>query len=446
MTKWKNIGLTLGLLASASQSALAGGLYTNGVPPAGGSQYPLTLPLTGSETFPADTNLSGGQAPQSEAISVGQLTQAGNAYRTGDNLLVGGDASTNLFQRGTTGASVTTTATYGGPDRWFYWSGTGTAMTVSRSTTASDVPAGYSAAFKMARTASQTGVVQMCMAQVVESQYAVKTQGQTVELDFQAYDGANFSAANQNITAYVVTGTGTDEGSAKMAFGLNAGGGGSTSWTGQANATAAVIGIGPVSTAGRYAAVANIPATATEIGVALCWTPVGTAGAADYVAFTGIQLKTSQALASYANASVGYVAGAAGAPQLSLYVRKEPEVEAVGQYRYYYQLTEGTPINIVANCSATSTTVALCLVQYPVPMRAVPTVAYTTGFATPTTTAGSTLGACSALATSTVVASSALSTYVLPVTCTATTVPAAGSATFLYSNGGSGAIKVSADL
>ena len=72
---------------------------------------------------------------------VGGAPQAGNVYApasllgnygatlTGnnpENWLIGGDATTNLFQRATTGSSVTTTLTYGGPDRWAYWSGTNT--------------------------------------------------------------------------------------------------------------------------------------------------------------------------------------------------------------------------------------------------------------------------------------------------------------------------------
>jgi hypothetical protein len=79
-----------------------------------------------------------------------------------ENALIGGDSTTNLWQRATTGSSVTTTATYGGPDRWTYWSGTNTAMTVSRTTTAGDLPASltYKSGFKMARTAAQTGVVE----------------------------------------------------------------------------------------------------------------------------------------------------------------------------------------------------------------------------------------------------------------------------------------------
>ena len=135
--------------------AWAGGYYTNGMPPAGGTQYPGTVPLTGNETLGADTNLSGGQAPQSESISTGLLEQYGNALPDNTNFLIGGDAGTNLWQRGTTGASVTTTATYGGPDRWFYWSGTNTAVTVSRTNTAGDIASPYQYGFKMQRTAAQ---------------------------------------------------------------------------------------------------------------------------------------------------------------------------------------------------------------------------------------------------------------------------------------------------
>src|ERR1700685_2854114 len=159
-------------------------------------------------------------------------TQAGN---NPENWLIGGDATTNLFQRGTTGSSVTTTITYGGPDRWAYWSGTSTAMTVSQDTTAAELRPGYKAAFKMARTSGQTGVVQMCMMQEVESVNSYGFQGSTAEVDFEAITGANFSAASGNMTVYYITGTGTDQGVSTAAFNLNAGGGGSSLWTGAVN-------------------------------------------------------------------------------------------------------------------------------------------------------------------------------------------------------------------
>ena len=45
--------------------------------------------------------------------------------------------------------------------------------------------------------------------------------------------------------------------------------------------------------------------TATEIGVALCFTPVGTASTNDYIAFAGIQLVRNSSLASDASATAG---------------------------------------------------------------------------------------------------------------------------------------------
>lgn len=435
------LATAMGLSASA---ALAAGYFTNGVPPAGGTQYPSTVPLTGAETLPADTNLPSGANPASEAISTNLLSQFTQGGPNPVNMLIGGDAGTNLFQRATTGASVTTAVTYGGPDRWAYWSGTGTAMTVSRDTTAGDLPVAYQAAFKMARTSGQTGVVQMCMAQEIATSVATMAQGQTVELDFHAFTGANWSAAAPgNMTAYVVTGTGTDEGMAKLAFGLNAGGGGSSGWTGQANATAAVTTLGAVSTAGRYVAVANIPAAATEIGVALCYTPVGTAGTNDYVAFAGIQLKRSTGLAAQVSATLGYNATAI---QASSFQRRLPGDEQELQQQYYYQITEVTGPSAIAMCRSHSVTIADCFIQFPVTMRAIPTMTYAAGFATETTAAGGTLGNCSAIATSATVAALTAASSGILVQCTATTVPAAGSAGVLYNNGGTGSIKASAEL
>lgn len=396
---------------------------------------------------------SGNPGVPSAYPSTLQLAGYGNSLPSKANVLIGGDATTNLFQRATTGSSVTTTVTYGGPDRWAYWSGANTAMTVSRDSTAADLSTGYQYAFKMARTSGQTGVVQMCMLQEIESANSYQFAGQTAELDFHAVTGANFSAANSNMTAYIITGTGTDQGVAgsnSVAAGLNSGGGGSGSWTGQANATAAVINLGGTSVAGRYAAVATIPSTATEIAVALCYTPVGTAGTNDYVAFSGIQLVRNAALASKASATAGYsCTDNVSNTQIncSSFDRSRNNTqEALLQQRYYWQLSEITGPAAIANCRSHSVTVAECQVYFPVAMRVAPTMTYAAGFATETTTAGGTLGACSAVATATTVASTAPSTQGVQVACTATTVPAAGSANILWHNGGSGAIKASAEL
>lgn len=302
-----------------------------------------------------------------------------------ENALIGGDATTNLFQRATTGSSITSTVTYGGPDRWAYWSGLNTAMTVSRDSTAADLPAtAFKYAFKMARTSGQTGVVQVCMMQEVESVNSYQFQGQTAELDFHAVTGATFSPTSGNIQAYIITGTGTDDGvagGASGAFGLNAGGGGSVGWAGQVNWLATIpAGVGTNS---RYTVAAPIPAAATEIGVALCFTPVGTAGANDYVAFSGIQLTRNSALTSLVSGNASGTGTYVGANdrRAKSFSRRGIQTETELQQRYYWQWAEtaSSTADSPFLCSAQSTTVAICKAVTHVTLRAAPTIACTIG-------------------------------------------------------------------
>src|SRR5665213_2212278 len=150
------------LCAAMILPASAAGLFTNGVPPAGGTQYPTTIPLTGIETLPADTNLTSGLNPASEAITTQQMASyTGSQLTSWRNGLIGGDFGTNLWQRGSTSASITTALLYG-PDRWWGLSGTGTAFTIIKETGAADITTGYAASARVQRTASQTGVIPVC--------------------------------------------------------------------------------------------------------------------------------------------------------------------------------------------------------------------------------------------------------------------------------------------
>jgi hypothetical protein len=386
--------------------------------------------------------VNGQPSAQSQFASAVTLIGYGTSVASKLNVLIGGDAGTNLFQRATTGSSVTTTITYGGPDRWAYWSGTATAMTVSRDTTAADLPsAAYQAAFKMARTSGQTGVIPLCMVQEVETVNAVMFQGTTAELDFYATAGANFSAASNALTAYIITGTGTDEGVSKMAFQFNAGGGGSSTWAGQATTVADVATISTNPT--RFAAIGVIPAGTTEIAAMFCYTPVGTAGTNDYVALSGIQLTRNAALTSLA---AGTTAIDCNTINCNSFDRRLNGLEASLQYRYFYKLTETAAINPVGPCAAIDTTHTNCWIATPAVMRIAPIGTYVAGFASPTSTTQATLGACSALATAVTVTSAVTATTGALVTCTATTIPAAGIASFLYSNGGSGTMSFSREL
>ena len=329
-----------------------------------------------------------------------------------DNFLIGGDAGQNLWQRGTTGPSTTTTYLYNA-DAWFGWSGTSTAFTVSRDSTAAALPTGATYDFKVQRTASQTGVVQTCQSQVVRSLQSTYLAGHTVEFDFNLYTGANFSATS--INAYITYGTGTDEGAQKLAYGLNAGGGGGSGWTAQTNATAGLLSGLTTSTAYRVASVAAIPATATEVAVSVCFTPVGTAGTTDAIYLSNLELRKADYLANFANATSAYsvnltsgnitvapvlatqpgnalfVTTAAQNATIPAFSRRQDTVEAALQYGRFYLIPEAATA-VQQSTAGVAPTTTTCVVQFPLPVPM---------WKTPTLLGTSTINAYAALAATT---------------------------------------------
>lgn len=425
--KISKVLLLAGALALAgTMAAEAAGFF--GFPQAGSVNN--TLPPTGNETIPMDTNLTQGLNPATEVMTLNQLSGATSSFSdTWRNKLIGGDFGTNLWQRGTTSASITTAITYTA-DRWWGLSGTGTAFTVIKQTAAADVPLGASASARVQRTAAQTGVLATCVGQALTTANSIAMQGKTVEFSFFAKAGANFSAANSLVTITISTGTGVDGSAANQSTG---------SWTGFANAVAQSTTIN--TSWEQYSAVAAIPSTAQQVGVKICYTPVGTAGANDWFEFANAQLDiNSGAVAKSAPAATDFnysIARFEGRPS---------PVEATLQQAYYYELDESASIYIVAPCAAIDITHTNCIVQLPTTMRVAPTMTYANGFASPTSTTQATLGACTTLASAATVASTAPSLNQVLVNCTAATIPAAGVASFLYSNGGTGKIKASAEL
>lgn len=323
----------------------------------------------------------------------------------------------NVAQRGTTTvSSITTTATYL-QDRWAAVSGTATSASISNSTSSPTLPAGFSNAVSVQRTAAQTGVVNTCLVQEIPSADTIPLQGQPVTLSFYLAAGANLSSASSAVVAQVTTGTGSDEGLATWLTGLT----GAASAIPVANRT-----ITATTVYQRFAVTGTIPLTATEMVVNICFTPVGTAGTTDAIFVTGVQLERGTVATNYEF--------------------KSPQLELSKAQRYFWQLLETAAVTPVAPCMNSSVTVASCLVQFPVTMRTVPTMTFVNGFATETTAAGGTLGACTTLAASALVASTAANNMNALVSCTAGTVPAAGTAGKLFSNAGSGRIRASAEF
>lgn len=404
-------------------TASAGGFFTNGLPPAGGTQYPTTIPLTGNETIPADTNLPSGLAPQSESLTVTQL-QAGDFSSYGSvafrNALIGGDFGTNLWQRGTAAsANISNTLTYYA-DGWWNLGGASSSVNVTKETGAADITTAYLASARFQRTAANTDTAQICTGQVLTTANSARFQGKVVEFSAHMLTGGNFSAANSQVTMTIGYGTGTDQSAANFAAG---------SWTSYVAAVAQPTTIS--STWTRYSAVANIPLTATQVGVKICFTPVGTAGATDWFEFTGAQLDANPGADNFD-----------GTPNSSFSIaafeRLPQSIEALREYAYFYRFAEpasGAAVNGI--CQATGANTNACTANLPVVMRAVPTLTITTAGTFKVNIAGTV----TTIATPTASTCSASSCAV-----TAANTNTAGQAELLTGGGGTGKWDVSAEL
>lgn len=416
--------------------------------------------VTGSETVEADTNLTGSAPPQTVGIPVSLLQFA-------TNRLIGGDFNTNLWQRGTNPVTAQTpTAALMTADRWWVQtavsSGTQIGVQKQTSTTggvADTIPAqGLNASMRVWRASSQTGVGVVCTGQTLDSVQFGPLLSNNAVFSFYAQTGANWSPTSGNITVSVAAYTAADAASVQTTIGQ----GGTNTLTsalsaaGQAsgitNYTAEVVAVSPGTTgtvasgvatipivAGtafqRYSVAATIPATLTSSAtavtggvVSICWTPVGTAGANDWIEFTGMQLEAKPSTVTNAlpNGVIGPTA----------FERRYAPIESTLQQAYSFVLVESkSVIGIRGNCGSVSTTVANCLIEFPTPMRQAPAAKYTAGFAAGTTTGYSAIGACSALATSTTLTGNATTPYQALVSCTATTIPAAGTVDFLWDIG-----------
>jgi len=139
---------------------------------------------------------------------------------------------------------------------------------------------GVNFALRLQRALSSSTTSVVNLVQPLETSSNIDLQGQPVTLSFKARAGANFSPTSQQISASIITGTGTDQGAAALA---------ANTWTGQATAATATP---TLTTSFQTSALnATLPAGATQIGVAFSFTPTGTAGAADYMDITDVQLE-----------------------------------------------------------------------------------------------------------------------------------------------------------
>jgi len=188
------------------------------------------------------------------------------------------NSAMQVWQRGTSVAVSGAFALTYAADRWgFFRTGYATGMTVSRQVTGDTTNLPFiQYAQRVQRDSGNTSTGIIYTLQNFESINSIPFAGKTVTYSFYARAGANYSAASSALSYSVNTGTGTDQ---NLVNG----------YTGQAAPISTTATL--TTTWQRFTATAALSSSATQIGVAFAYTPVGTAGANDYFEVTGVQLE-----------------------------------------------------------------------------------------------------------------------------------------------------------
>lgn len=352
-----------------------------------------------------------------------QVSSSPTSLRNG---VIGGDFGTNPWQRSTTFSSITNTLTYTA-DRFWALGGASSSVSVSRQT-GTPTP-GFAAHARFGRAASNTDTAAIKFGQVLTSSASTRYQGLPFVLSFYARAGADMSASGSALNVAVGTGTGSDETAANFASG---------SWTGYStvqltnSAGVNTTAVSLTTAFARYVMAGVVPTSATQVGFNVGYTPVGTAGASDYIEITGVQLE---------------VMPQGGVTPTPFEWRPAPLERALCQ-AYYYRVEEPSANSKILMGQANTTTVATLNVPFPVTMRTPPSTSssFTTaqvGSFTLTAPAGTATSSLSGFAVT------ANSPTVNGMNLTATLNAAsftAGQVTYLIGGGGSGSISASAEL
>lgn len=240
-----------------------------------------------------------------------------------------------IVQRGTSFALPNGTRTYT-LDRWEGLRAA-TGSTVSQQTG----PSPFNKVLRIQRDSGNTSVVDIKVAQSVETLEVTRFQGQRATLSFYARRGANLSSANGAVRVQVSAGTGTDQSHLGTVTGQT--------FPGDVLVPLTVDLV-------RYQLVVDVPANATGLAVIFTLSPTGTAGAADSIDVTGVQLEV----------------GAAPSP-----FEHMPYVLTLWRCRRYYYRQVGNASNaaVLGVGTCLTTTSSYIVVTHPNAMRVAPTLA-----------------------------------------------------------------------
>jgi hypothetical protein len=290
----------------------------------------------------AATVTTSGGLTQTVGSSTIALSLDSNAGAFPTNLLMGGDATTNPWQRGTTISAIVATNTYTA-DRWFMVAGAATSANMTK--TADTTVSGFGQAFVWGRASGQSSVSSIVLGQVLESLDSIRLQSQPLALSFWAKTQSGYTGGS--LAVRVGQGTGTDQSASSFV---------NTSWTGYSD----VISTTQVLTSSyvRYSFLGSVASNATQVGVSFAFTPVGTNTGNDAISMIGIQLQQGG---------------------VSPFEHRAEQVELALCQRYFYQLNEPATGIAVAVGAVGAANATQFVIPLPVQMRAAPTVTTNSG-------------------------------------------------------------------
>jgi len=263
------------------------------------------------------------------ALGSSALLPAGLGFR---NVIINGGF--DVWQRGTSAAFTASASSSFLADRWSVYRGTtGADATQSRISAGLD---GFQYALRMQRNSGTTGTNKMYIGTSLETSTATKLANKPVVLSFYARAGANYSSASNVLEVLLSSGTGTEANGVHVNF---------TGSTSVINTNATLT-----TSYQRFTYYGVMPATSSQLLVQLSFTPSGTAGAADYVDITGVQLEQNYQPTPFEQRPIG--------TELSLC------------QRYYWRTYgSGTLSDLFGSGIPNNTTTAYIGVPHPVEMR-----------------------------------------------------------------------------
>jgi len=210
-------------------------------------------------------------------IKVNNRSSEDTAIHGRRNFIINGTGI--VCQRNGSNTSINTYAM----DRWRTFGGPGGFTLSPRS----DSGEGDGYHIKFQRTSGNTQTNEMGLVQGIESYESKKLAGQEVTLSFRVRVGGDWSPTN--FSAIVRTGTGNNENPIGM--------------TGMLSSVTSGVISGLTTSFQTFTYTGTIPSNATQVSVSFQWTPVGTAGAADYVEIREVQLELGSIATPYENRS-----------------------------------------------------------------------------------------------------------------------------------------------